>query len=344
MSLGANAKLPTVREICKAMKISAVTAEVVLTGLEEQGVLTRRQGSGIYVSPRLYQKSVGLVFGRSAFAPGASPFCGLLIDHSRRRAENHNEIFSFYMDLPGMATEPGCPVHADLAAALGKRTIDGVLLSQRHSAEQERWLRTQVPVVTFCGGVAKPFAPGNVGFDLQEMATLAAKELATRGCRRVAMISAYDSGADIFPAALGAVGLPVEPKRLLLPLKENPDNEPRLTIGARAMRQLLAATDAPDGVIVMDDMLATGAIAACNEAGRVVGQDVVLASHANRGSPTLQPYEQQLILVEVDPGEIVEAMFDMLEGMMAGRTDHQPAAVNVKLSVKAGPAVRRAGS
>ena len=74
LSLGANAKLPTVREICKAMKISAVTAEVVLSGLEEQGVLTRRQCSGIFVSPRLYQKSVGLVFGRQAFAPGASPF------------------------------------------------------------------------------------------------------------------------------------------------------------------------------------------------------------------------------------------------------------------------------
>src|SRR5262249_6339644 len=155
-----------------------------------EAVIVRRQGSGIYVSPRIHQTSIGLVLGRQAFQPGASPFCAMLVDECQRRAQSLDQSFSFFIDLPpGEATE-GQPVHADLHEAVTKRRLDGVLLANRHSEAQEAWLREQgVPVVSFAGGVVEPMAPCSVGFDLQAMAALAARELASRGCRRVAMIA-----------------------------------------------------------------------------------------------------------------------------------------------------------
>lgn len=341
-SLGAHAKLPTVREICKAMRISAVTAEAVLSGLEEQGVLTRRQGSGIFVSPRLYQKSVGLVFGRQAFAPGASPFCGLLIDAARRRAESHNEVFSFYMDLPLAQSSNASPVHADLAAALEKGTLDGILLSARHSEEQETWLRSRdVPVVSFAGGVVPPIMPKNVYFDLKDLASKAARELVARGCRRIGMISAQKSGNQTFPAALASAGAECVAERYVFPLAESSISEtPRSMLGARSMQELLGADASIDGVIVTDDMLATGAITACRGLGLTVGRDILIASHANRASPTLEAYAEQLVLVEVDPEEIVHAMFAMLESMMNGVASHSADSVGVGLRVRTGESVR----
>jgi DNA-binding LacI/PurR family transcriptional regulator len=55
---------------------------------------------------------------------------------------------------------------------------------------------------------------------------------------------------------------------------------------------------------------------ALQKSGIVPNRDIIIASHANSGSPVLQAYESDLILVEIDAGEIVQTMFDQLETLL----------------------------
>jgi DNA-binding LacI/PurR family transcriptional regulator len=75
----------------------------------------------------------------------------------------------------------------------------------------------------------------------------------------------------------------------------------------------------PDGVVIADDMMTHGALIALDKLKVRAGTDLKIATHANRGSMVLLGREDDLTLIEIDPAEIVQAMFDMLETLMAGR-------------------------
>ena len=326
LQLGAYNKMPTVREICKSLNISGVTAAHALALLGEQGVIVSRQGSGIYVSPRLYQKNIGLVFGSNPFAAGASPFCQLLVEGCQKRALSHNENFSYFLDIPQHLSPEPQPVHADLAEALAKKRLDGILLAMRNSVEQETWLRQQgMPVVSFAGGVVKPYQPGTIGFDVEELTSLAVKSLVHRGCRQLALVSVRRADVPAYEKAMQAMGLSLRSSQVIN-IQYLPSGQSREQAGRQALEQILAAGPC-DGVVVTDDMFAVGVIAAARQQNLVVGRDILIATHANRGSVTLQPSEDFLIRVEVDPGEIVEAMFGFLEQLMTEKTEAHGAAI-----------------
>ncbi len=89
--------------------------------------------------------------------------------------------------------------------------------------------------------------------------------------------------------------------------------------GHQAMAALFAARQtgsAPDGLVITDDGMARGALTAARQMGLVVGRDIYIATQANKGSPVLKFCEEPMTLLEVDPIEIVEAMFAMLERLM----------------------------
>jgi DNA-binding LacI/PurR family transcriptional regulator len=54
-----------------------------------------------------------------------------------------------------------------------------------------------------------------------------------------------------------------------------------------------------------------------------IGRDLHIATHLNQGSSAQRGYDQELTLLEVDLQELIEAMFDVLETLMAGGTPAQ---------------------
>jgi DNA-binding LacI/PurR family transcriptional regulator len=59
-------------------------------------------------------------------------------------------------------------------------------------------------------------------------------------------------------------------------------------------------------------------LTALQRLGLRLGDDIKIATHANRGSPALLGWENELTMIEVDPEEIVHRMFDILERLMKG--------------------------
>jgi hypothetical protein len=64
-----------------------------------------------------------------------------------------------------------------------------------------------------------------------------------------------------------------------------------------------------------------------------VGNDVKIATHLNRGSDVLRGHEDEIFPIEIDPSEITQAMFTMLETLIDGATPtHSPLLIAPKLS------------
>jgi DNA-binding LacI/PurR family transcriptional regulator len=94
-----------------------------------------------------------------------------------------------------------------------------------------------------------------------------------------------------------------------------------------------AKGDKPEGIVIVDDLMTRGAIAAFQKMNLRLGTDIKIATHANKDSPALLGYESDLILLEMDVAELVDGLYEMLEARIEGRP--VPAAqLNVAPKVK----------
>jgi DNA-binding LacI/PurR family transcriptional regulator len=331
--MGPDARLPTMQELSQSLHVSMMTLNRALSELEAQGVIYRRQGSGTYVSPRPAQRTIGLVYDRDIFHTGTSPFCGLLVDEARRRAASGDEKFSFYLAIPSAEGEP---VHEDLVEDIGKRRVDGILFVGEANPKAAKWLQKQkLPLVALA---YTPVAPWRVKIDWPQVAQLGVETLAAQGCKKIGLWVPLGVGLgrvggaksfpelDAFRDALKAAGLKYNEKHVWQ--LENLTDEVPATPGVTNQEQGYRAAfetfadkkDAPDGLVILDDMMTRGALVTLDQLDIRVGQDVKIATHLNRGSDALRGHREVVSTIEIDPAEITQAMFDMLETLMEGET------------------------
>ena len=350
---GPGARLPTVRELCMELETTPATLNLALARLEQEGVLRRRQGSGIFVAPDYGRRRVALVCDPAFFGgwAGVSPFWNILVERVRERARVGNEDLSFHFALPVNTPGPGAlppqrsapeatlPLHEGLAAAVRDGRVQGALGIGLSEAAADWLAEHGVPLVSFAGA-----GRAVVGIDHDGMIPLLVGVLAGQGCRNIELWSPvashrpvpasfpadYQHNREAFARALAAAGLPFDAARhryrnnshlaaregavpTVSHVEQGYDTAftafgPGTPPGAR-----------PDGIAVLDDMMALGALQALQQLGVRVGRDVRIATHANAGSPALLGWEDRLTCAEVDPGRLVEKMFALLEAMMEGQ-------------------------
>lgn len=325
-ALGGGNKLPTVLELCGTLGVAKATVNSALEELEEEGIVRRRRGSGIFVSEQIARKRIGLVFGENIFEVGRSPVYSMLLNYSRDRALSHGEFFSFYFDEPTAGCEPSVPVHQDLVEALTKKRLHGLLLVSSRGIEQIDWLRAQgVPLVLMTTGGIDSYC---VASDYAEIVRLGVRALAEQGCQRIGLISALGltsqgrGQSTVYLETLAGLGLTGRPEWIWArPDAELSDSKcgEHGEQGYRALLSLLETDPhALDGVVVNDDTMTLGVLAAAKKLGLAVGSDLKIATHANKGSSALLEHESVLTLMEIDPKDFVEEMFGTLERLMAG--------------------------
>jgi DNA-binding LacI/PurR family transcriptional regulator len=319
---GPGIKLPTLQELCLQFDVAGGTLERALTPLEQRGLLCRKHGSGIYVSPTIHQKAIGVVFGGNIFdSVHYSPFWLLLLQAVRQQVAERKHQPLAYLDIS--QSSDGLGGHAHLIEDLENRRLHGLLLLAPFSpGDEARQLGSYgVPLVVF-GGHAPEWT---VTHDWRPVFSLAARELAMRGCRRVAILGqTTDRDRQQLEHDLREDGYEGDPvldwsyptwaRRILGPLT-------RETLG-RELARLMIADRAnlplPDGVVSLDDTMTRGVITALQEAGLQPGRDIHIATVVNKGSPVLEPYTSNLIQIEYDPAADVHAALDMLDILMNG--------------------------
>ena len=332
---GAGAKLPTTVQLRQELGVSITTLDGALREMEAQNVICRKHGSGIYVSPQL-QKSIALLCD-ARFFQGAShsPFWDLLLDVARTRAVSHCELLEVHLVPRDQLTD--APLQRGLAREIEEGSINGIIgIGLVENAV--RWIEARgLPFVSLFG---PHFARTSAAVTLDHSAfvSLGVESLQKQGCTRVAVWSPMpapvprptaDETADEWDVQFGRIlvahNLPCDAALLQLG-QEAParSDVPMLSAqeqGFELACRSFAAPPAqwPDGLVITDDRMTRGVLTALKNLKIEVGRDLRIATHANKNSPVL-PATAALTLLEIDPAEIVETTFALLEALMNGQT------------------------
>jgi DNA-binding LacI/PurR family transcriptional regulator len=338
--LGPGGKLPKVVELCECLDVAGATVNVALEELEVEGVIRRRRGSGIYVAPHIGRKTVGLMIPVRDMNP--SCFSGILVDACRRRADRQSERFLTYIQHLHGAAADDPDGHWALLEDVRRGRLNGLLAVGLLTGDELESLRVNDVQTVMMADESVEGVCGTVNIDVGAMVHMGVEALAARGRRRIALITPHgfrrsphhpwvkargqwQEDLDAWQVAMGKQGLEPRPEWTWEYVPTPDDLSGRVSFftneaqGHRAFKALWEQTERPDGLVILDDMMTRGALAAARQAGIKVGRDVAIATHANCGSPALLGEETRLMRMEVDAGEIVDAMFGMLEAAWAGK-------------------------
>ena len=348
--LGPEAKLPPMAQLRRDLGVSMTALSQGVAEMESQGVLLRRNRVGLFVAAGARAATlarIALLCDPQFFRGGHSPFWDLLVERAQTRAQQQNERLDFHWLRPLMP----CELEAqDGAAALDdnlKRDLEAGRIAGVFSLNAHRdtaaWIESLgVPVVSF-GSLSRH----RIVHQMDDMVSLGAHALAQSGCERIGLwqldfveppfnpafaLQRLQQTRDAFAAQLRADGLTPDDA-----LVHQPAWRPGQPFRAPwsnqeqgwdlAMRYFDGAQAPPDGLIILNDMMTRGALAALKRLKVEVGRDVRIATHANRDSDALGDYETRLIRLQYDPTRIVEAMFRQMESLWNG--DAQAATTTV---------------
>lgn len=319
---GPGMKLPTAQQLAEKLGVTLTTLDRSLAKLEAKGTISRRQGSGIYVSNNLLDLRIGMVFGRNIFQLGGSAFYLLMLQHCEKLAEAEQKQFSFFLSPNHRAIPHDTgQFNPELAASLKQDKLDGLLLCEINNDEYEKWIASKgIPTVALAPSKHFP----TVGIDSEQLIRDSVAHLASQGCQTIGLMGILSRHYEFFEKAAAQHNLTIQHEAVIHPEDEkDPPFDTHEPLGREWMRLCLERCGGkeglPDGIVMTDDLLARGACRHLKDQNIQPGKDLKIVSHANKGSLSLEYWQDHITLAEVDPDHMVHKMFELLEDQIAGR-------------------------
>jgi len=169
-------------------------------------------------------------------------------------------------------------------------------------------------------------APYSVSYDTPAAVRAGTRELVERGCRRLARIAhaaeVYQESDEAFRATCEALDAsyrienrPFVPDALISDFER---------YGQAAATKLMSQPDRPDGLLITDDFIGRGALAALLRLSVRVPQDVRVCTHARRGDGFPGVYGLPVARMEADSDALAAAAFDLMERAVKGDPIPEP--------------------
>ncbi len=304
--------LPPVRELMKTLGVSHSTLRAAQALLAQEGYLVARHGSGVYVCERALRRRVAIYSEQDLLQPRVSPHHREVARQLRDFLEAGGVEAEICLGRSQVGEDVECPSCRRFLDDVEAGRLDGVaFVGTATTAEWGQWFsRFPLPSV---GGWCRH----TVNIDAQAMMESGVERLVAQGCRRLALL-AWGHTADGFAGCLAAHGLEFRPQWC------RHDLEPSLPgAGWEEFREIWAAyPEKPDGMVILDDLLADDAAKAIAELRLQVPEQLRLVVLANRGSGLGFPFPATRL--EVDPGEVARLLGAMLLDLLDGRPVTQP--------------------
>jgi DNA-binding LacI/PurR family transcriptional regulator len=297
-------RLPGMHELRRRYEVSINTVGMALALLQQEGVVVRRNGNGVFVADRAPRR-IGILSELDLFDSRISPQWRSLAGALKSSLEAAGHISQVYIGNaepgPGASDEPTCPRFWEDAAA-GR--LDGAVIIDLPSndAWYTRVRGCPIPVV----GAMTPYT---VTHDVAAITREAVARLAAQGCRRLGFIAWHGEAA--FVEAVKNHGL--TPCDAWVRADLDPASRGS---GWEEFREIWSAPEKPDGLVILDDMLFADAQLALFEMGVRVPEQVRLAVATSRNAspPTRVP----LTAFESDPAELAAELVALLRQRLAG--------------------------
>jgi LacI family transcriptional regulator len=331
------------KDIAADLNVSVVTVSKVLRNQGDISAETRRRvlkrAKELNYQPNWIARSlvtkktylIGLVFPDLMH----SFFAEIAKGVSRKmRAGGYNIVIAYSEEDPEVERQ-------EIEGLLARR-VDGLIIA---SAQQPRQIRIfnriedeKVPYVLIDRQVAGIKA-NFVGVSDENVGRLATEHLIAQGCKRLAHIRGPETTTGIgrckgFYDACAAHGLTVPPERVVTGLFDDER-------GYNAMKELLALSPPPDGVVCYNDPVAAGALKAILEAGLRVPEDIAVIGAGNVHYSDL--LRVSLSTVDQNSTAIGESAADLLLELLKAQEPPKPRTILVEAKVRERDSTRRQG-
>lgn len=305
--------LPTEMVLERRFAVSNVTLREALRSLVQQGLLTRRQGSGTYVADRSRTQPVGVLLDLDISNPRSSRFHIRVAQALCEWLDERRVAVRLYAgrtqpgETPVEITAPGLTADVEAGRLCGLAVVYGPW-----TQEWADWRKSQgIPSV----GLWVGDYDGKVNLDYAGMLKAGTSYLLDHGRRRLACIGwskgnlcgeREKAGAAAWSQLLRDSGVAVQSRWVRFDMRCDLPGA-----GWSQFRELWVSSDKkPDGLIVLDDSLIDDVKLAIMELGIRVPEQLLIVSHANKNIPLLTPFP--LVRMEFDPDECAARLGEML--------------------------------
>jgi DNA-binding LacI/PurR family transcriptional regulator len=298
--------------LAKRFRVSVLTIREALRSLAQEGVIERRQGKGTFVANPLGRRHVA-VLQEMDFGHARSAYFFRHIAQELRRFFNSQGIRSrLYAGFHPPDQTYGEPTCAEFLDDLSRGKILGVaaVATPVHPRWHDEVREKAIPIA----GLAGEYEFG-VGFDATDLIRQGIRHLLRQGRRKLAFLGSPSpsfqfAGAGVLTPIASAVmrelGVPVRAEWMRL------DINPMLGGGGwEQFRELWTArSEKPDGLVITDDILSLDVTMAMLEMGIRIPDQLMVVTHANKGSEIRYPF--RVARIEVDPDAYARVLGEML--------------------------------
>jgi GntR family transcriptional regulator, arabinose operon transcriptional repressor len=333
-NLQAGARLPGFCKMAESLEISKLTLDKALGQLEQEGLVKRQQGKGIFVADRLTTGELAVVMSPSLMGPNSSPVFKLAYFALIEEVHNLNPNWQVKMHsgrLPESAESHAASLDLMEPDVLGR--LRGVFTFHDLFDLEERLTGAGVPVVTM-GSASKSLGIYKVGYDHDDFLHKALEHLDDIGCRSIGLAwrgftwPGYESEdqSDLeFAKKMELFGM--QCRREWMPHCDNLITEQYgYDLFVNFWKQKL---EKPEAIVVVDDVLCMGVLRAITHLGLDMPRDIKLITYGNKGVEL--PYHKTISRIEYDSTEQARVAAEMMMGLIQGK---EPPERNTILSGK----------
>jgi len=314
----AGSRLETIATMAERFQVSKLTIAQALVVLNKEGLIDSRKGSGVYVRQREDRRYVAILMDHDLSDPRLSFFYVRVSQRLRVFFRNQGyrcRLYTGYTSAAEITPTLSCTEFVEAAQANHLCGV-AVVLGVQDPAWTKPMLQNKVPVV------GPPEYERGVSSDGQAMVRQGAERLIKEGRRKIAFMAWQEEEngggwVQVFRSSLNKAGLPVRDEWIRHHVHPSQPGA-----GWEEFREIwMGSSEKPDGFLVTDDLLMREATAAICETRLHVPEQLMIVTHANRGSGIHYPFP--VWQMEYDPDEHARLLGEMLVALMRKETVSQ---------------------
>ncbi|MBI4026774.1 MAG: GntR family transcriptional regulator [Verrucomicrobia bacterium] len=295
-------QLPSERELMRAFRVSQQTVIRALHELRLEGLVTRHQGKGTFVSDASPGRNqIGILTYLDETLPTVSVYPQNLLrsqlNHLRRLGEQPRLYSTFGTDRIGDVRQHAREVLEDCA----RSRLRCLIVAASYNASQAENALKRWGIHVIGSHREEAISACNVAPDSGAMAETGLRHLLSLGFRKPAILASRPTYAAMDKQVKAYLHLMEQQRIAVRPGWFRSEEFASDAAGYQQFQRLWAMDDRPEAILITDDIMAQGATRAMMDLGIRVPRDLTVMVEMNRWSCLVYPAPVIALEIDFDP-------------------------------------------